>query len=647
MNSKTRQAVQDLVALGRQQFVLKLGSTGQRFEDAVWNVTSLRTRITKRHDLHLYFTQHGSQDKPLPACFADVVKSWLLLERGTPETMTNRLMAIRVLWQAIDQRRSGGRAEFAWETVCEEDLRQADLLMQELWALSTAHKQGQSLLHLARFLAARGICRPLYYTLQTPRPQDFNNHTLAGQEARRAKLPSSRTLEGLADIYCNLAVEPRDRLLAAAMALLVVTGLRVGELLTLPEACEVSERYEDKEAYGIRYYKEKSRGGARQFAVRWLTSLQAELARKAVAEIRHLTAAAREQARVLEAHPERIILPGVAAGQWLSIEEVQAFLGGCSRDRVNQMVRRGELVQQQCNGRRAIEAQSLADYLYRRRCRLWTVDCRDGTYQMLSETLLIAPKHFFHGSKPTLSLLVEPLSVGQMNDFLGSRGNMKSAFERFDIREDDGSFCRISSHQLRHWLNDVADKGGLPIDVLTRWMGRDYAQDTEAYRHATVDERLEWVRRGMRQKTFGGMVASVYFALPEAEREAFLEGQVQAVHFTAMGLCLHDFAVEPCPYHLNCLRGCPDYLRTRGNWHERQHLLEIRENTLQALADARQQVQEGRQNLAEAWVAHHEATLQGVEAALALDADVDVSGGAFVPLQTLSLPVEGLEGKDG
>lgn len=648
MNGESKQAVQELVALGRRQFTLALANTGQRFEDPVWDVTSLLTRITRRHNARLFFTYHGTQSEPLPRCYADVVKSWLLLEGSTAETMRNRLMSLRVLWDALGQRRAGVATDFLWETMCEEDLRQADQLMQKYWALSTAHKRSTCLLQLVRFLAARGVCRPLYYTLQTPRPSDFNNHTLAGQEARRAKLPSSRTLNGLADVYSKLATEPRDRMLAAAVALLAVTGLRVGELLTLPEACEVLENDGDKEVYGIRYYKEKSRSGARLFAVRWLTSLQTELAKAAIAEIRQLTGRAREQARMLEENPDQIVLPAVGGRQWLTVQEAQIFLGGCSRDRVNQLVRRGELVDGRQNRDRVIETQSLASHLYSRRCRfLWTVDRGDGTYQMLSETLFIAPRSFFHSTRCTSPLLVEPLSINQINDFLRGRGTMKSVFERFDLREEDGSHCRISSHQLRHWLNDVADKGGLPIDILTRWMGRDYPRDTEAYRHATVDERLEWVRRGIRQQEFGGTVAGTYFALPEAEREAFLDGQVQAVHFTAMGLCLHDFAVEPCPYHLNCLRGCPDYLRTKGNRQERQHLLQIRENTLQALAYARRQVEEGRHNLAEAWVAHHEATLQGVEAALAADGEVDDVDGDFIPLETILLPGDALEVKDG
>jgi len=59
---------------------------------------------------------------------------------------------------------------------------------------------------------------------------------------------------------------------------------------------------------------------------------------------------------------------------------------------------------------------------------------------------------------------------------------MKSAFEKFGIREANGAFCRMTTHQLRHWLNHIADKGGLPVELQTRWLGRENAKDTEAYR---------------------------------------------------------------------------------------------------------------------------------------------------------------------
>jgi hypothetical protein len=96
------------------------------------------------------------------------------------------------------------------------------------------------------------------------------------------------------------------------------------------------------------------------------------------------------------------------------------------------------------------------------------------------------------------------------------------------------------------------------------------------------------------------------------------------VHFTAFGICLHDFAVTPCPFHLNCVRGCPDYLRTRGNQKERQHLIQIRTATEQALVAARLQAASGA-GIAEPWVRHCEE-LEGIAKALAVDNDDQCCG---------------------
>jgi hypothetical protein len=232
---------------------------------------------------------------------------------------------------------------------------------------------------------------------------------------------------------------------------------------------------------------------------------------------------------------------------------------------------------------------------------------------MLSETLLVIFRNFFL-SRSDCPLLVEPVAIQHIADFLSGRGEIRSVFERFDIREPDGSICRITSHQFRHWLNDVADKGGLPVDLQTRWLGRESPSDTEAYRHATVDERLTWVKEGIRNGQFGGAKADAFLELPRSKRDVFLDAEIQAVDVTAFGLCLHDFAITPCPYHLNCLRGCPDYLRTKGSSSERHHLVQIQLETERALVSA-----QARGEVAKAWITHCEEIIGGVRQALAVD----------------------------
>ena len=90
----------------------------------------------------------------------------------------------------------GSRKRSRGRSFSEEDLSQAELLMRASWSDSTTYKLIIRLLVFARFLAARGICRPLYYTPQTPRVEDFNRHTISGQQERRDRLPTERRFAG-------------------------------------------------------------------------------------------------------------------------------------------------------------------------------------------------------------------------------------------------------------------------------------------------------------------------------------------------------------------------------------------------------------------------------------------------------------------
>ncbi|MFZ0547513.1 MAG: hypothetical protein WAM60_18850 [Candidatus Promineifilaceae bacterium] len=623
-------AIEKLVALGRRKFKEFLGDTNQSFADMVWNVGTLLRRFTATENIYLHFTYHSSLEKPLPEKYANVIKSWLLLSDASARSMEESLRAARKLWRTLEQRRGQTAVPFSWHTLCEEDIRQTELWMQERYAQATVYSSINTLLKLARFLDIRSICRPLFYSVQTPCPSKAIC-TVAMQEMRLSKLPSQRALEGLADVYRHLAQTPQDRLRIAAVAVLVVTGFRVSELLTLPVDCEVEEIRHGRTAYGLRYYKGKARSPGRGYDIRWLTPLQAELARQAIGEIKALTEPARQQARILEENDPHIPIPGFGPTDKMYARDIQQILGMPRSDAVHNSISRQELPRYGKEKKYYFNPSEFEAYLQQRRVKhLWTVARENGTYQMLSESLFVVFKNFFFPRGGHVCLLAEPMRKSHINSFLSSHGLNRSVFERCDIREADGTFCRMSSHQFRHWLNDIADKGGLPTDALTRWMGRDNPRDTEAYKHATMDERLRWVKEGIQAEQLHGTMADVYFELAEGERDVFLNGQIQAVHFTPMGLCLHDFAVEPCPYHLNCVRGCPDYLRTKGSQRERQHLLDVQRNTGQALASARQAAAQTGSEIAEAWVAHHEKTLQGIQRALSVDNDESLVTGDFV-----------------
>jgi hypothetical protein len=628
-------AIQALVLAAREKFARDFPGESHCFDASIWDVRHLKDRPATQSQDKLYFTRYGTTDQALPQTYAEVLKSWLVLEQHSLGTMRLKNAAARLFWEAILLRRGNDPTAFRWQELCEEDLSQAELLMREHWTPGTVHNQGIRLLLMVNFFAARGICRPLYYALQTPRAENGNRLTIAGQEARRVRLPSTRALEGVADIYSKYAKSPADRLRACALAILVVTGFRLGELLTLPLDCEVTEISNGKKRYGLRYYKEKTRGGEKMYDVRWLTATGAELAQKAVAEIREITSGARERAKILEQDPKRVPIPGHQWADCLSRGEVAALFGFQNRGSVRE-ISSSKLPYHREGGRSYYRVSDLENYLLSERAEhLWTLDRRDGTYQLLSETLFIAFAQSFHARHLGNPLLVEQMDPHALRSFTVGRARNISAFERFEIREEDGTFCKITSHQFRHWLNDLADKGGLSAELQTRWFGRENPKDTLAYQHANLEERLQWVKDGIRNGEICGTIASVYFALPEEEQDIFLEGHIQAVHFTPLGLCIHDFAIDPCPYYLNCARRCPDYLHTKGNQQERTNLIQVQRRTKQALAVAQAQVAAGNGETAQAWIRHYEETLAGVEAALAVDDDPTASDGEMVrPFKT-------------
>lgn len=221
--------------------------------------------------------------------------------------------------------------------------------------------------------------------------------------------------------------------------------------------------------------------------------------------------------------------------------------------------------------------------------------------------------------------------------FVSGRTGVQTAFERFNIRESDGSFYHITPHQFRHYLNDLAAKGGMHIDIQTRWMGRTNPWDTEAYLHESPYDFAKRVRQLSEEDEgeVAGAVVDFANALPIEERAAFLEGEIRAVHRTPFGGCTHDFGVEPCEYHIHCVRGYGDYIRQKGNQRERTQLLQIRDQTKQALNAAKQAAQDGTGVEAEAWIRNCEELLAGVEAVLAIDDDPSVADGAP------ALPFEG------
>ena len=626
-------AMQQLVTLGRQRFAKRFPE--QNFETSVWDISSLLDRSSWRLRTNVYFTRHQTTKQPLPDSYAAVVKSWIILESRTVPNMQQRATAARCLWEVLLQRYGTEPNAFQWHQLCNEDLSQTELMLVGKWKMSSTREIIRFVIALTEFLAARGICRRLYFTSQIPSREDVRDYTLEGQEASRGKLPSPQAVEGLAKIY-HLAHAPSDQLLAAILALLLATGLRVGEVLTLPLNCEVEEVRSDKVIYGLRYYREKVRHAENRYDVRYLSPKQAELARHAVQRLRQLTAEARVQARVLEQDPSRVALPGFTENGQLTagvIAQACGFKEGRNgRGYVEKLAKAGHFHRYADEaGNSYYVATEIEAYLRSERIdRLWTIDLKNDTYQMLSETLIISFRNFFHTQKATNPLLVEPVVHAHVSHFISGNPSTRSVFERFEIREKDGTFCKVTAHQFRRWCATLSYEGGAPIEAITRWLGHENEETTRNhYIHTSMSQRAMLAVRALQEGKAEGMLVKLYDQLDEPQKKELtesLESPTQSIHVSPWGLCVRNFVLgSDCD--LNCLGNCPDYLRIKGDRQQVENLRQLKQTLETLLAQAKTIAERYGGQVAVPQLRLYEQQLTNVKVALAIEDDPQLNAG--------------------
>ncbi|TFW55931.1 hypothetical protein CT676_38010 [Bradyrhizobium sp. MOS001] len=195
----------------------------------------------------------------------------------------------------------------------------------------------QNLLKLSRLVRDYKLTgSEIAYVPVTPAP-DYN-HLRVGPGRDPGQLPSAAALRALPNI-AQQVVEPADVCMMSVLELLHCAPWRIGEVLSLPERCEVVTSVDgrllgvaDLDAgrpvrYGLRYKPEKSPGLTSD--IKWIPSAAVPLARRAIENLRKHTAEAREVAAYMEKHPGRAWLPAsLRLKDRLGIDELAEIVPG-------------------------------------------------------------------------------------------------------------------------------------------------------------------------------------------------------------------------------------------------------------------------------------------------------------------------------
>jgi hypothetical protein len=453
-------------------------------------------------------------------------------------------------------------------------------------------------------------------------------------------MPSQAALDALPRIFCS-ASKPADILISAIAAMLCASPDRINEVLLLPLDCEVTQHSPDnkEEAYGLRWRPAK---GASPM-VKWVVPSMIEVVKDALDCIRRLTAHAREVAAWYEENPRKLYLPEnlnfLRDQEHLSMHQIADILWGqhdiheagtrwCARNEIPLVKENHKTYARFSDIEVAVLRLIPREFPYLNR----------ALGLKYSKALLVVPQNFFHSQKATYIPLFEPVVIRHVNDALGARveHGQASIFANFGFTEEDGSPIRVTTHQFRHYLNTLAQAGGLSQLDIAKWSGRKDIRQNEAYDHVSASEMVMTLRKAVGDtKLAYGPLASLPRYSPIA-RDEFARLKIQTAHTTDLGYCIHDYSMTPCQVHRDCIN-CEEHVCVKGDESKLTHLRQQLDEARLLLLKARDAAQHGYAG-GDRWMQHHQLTVNRLEQLNDIMQDPAVPVGAIIQLANVHSP---------
>ena len=607
------------------------------WEEARWNLEGfVKKRNHEKRSLTILFTRSQKNQtgvsEPFAQPFGDFAKLIIASRaaaRGAGYTFQKAMVnALRYLYEALFQSGSADPAR-----LLKLHFQTAAKNAEKSQSHGGAYQIGQLLQEIAGFVDENRLTSAaIHFKNIISHPPHMDGTDEKSQAKGMEKMPSQLALDALASAS-NAPESDNERIMLRVIDLLVAGGFRIGEALTLPLDCWVEETGRDQSSSGntgqavkrcgLRYIPEK--GGLP--VVKWLPDRTVPFAKRAVEDLTRLCAGARRAAALLEKNPDRVPL---GEGLISPDEHVDRYrlseIMGLNERTVRQIVSfelKVPLVNTGNKGhhRNLYRLGDVEKALMARRPELDVVKLPGNRMQKLSESLCVMFLNQFDSAKNAIRFLPQLIGYRQIRTALGAEEYAASVFSRRGLTNSDGTRMQIKTHAFRHWLNTLADQGGLSDIQLALWMGRRDVSQNVAYKHGTVVQRAKWAREALQSGKLSGAISEIYDEINDpVEKGTFLETFVNVAHFTDFGVCLHDYSLDPCQHHLNCVSGCGEFARTKGDQEERKKLRELRVFTARELELAKKAVQEDEFN-ADAWVNHNQRILDGCDAALAVDED--------------------------
>ncbi|HGV3466412.1 TPA: integrase [Klebsiella michiganensis] len=564
--------------------------------------------------------------------FIDFAKAYFRYQQGHRPTGTkNESKALRAVEASLLQVNGNANIEGLSISVLDE----AAELARQHYSDGSAYQCGREIERLAKFVVEHQLVSSAVHNWVNPikRADDKNKTGREAKKDREKKLPSDIALNALAEIFANDPIHERDIFTTSVFAMLMSAPSRISEVLALPADCEVFETdREGIERYGWRFFAGKGYEGD----IKWIPTVMVGVAKTAVARAKMLSENARQLAKGIEKHPDKFYrhanCPDVADDELLTMEQACMALGLICESRKQchtSLYNRGLAPNDGVHTLNSLWQHTMA--------RLpedfpWFDKDKGIKY---SNALFVLNANQLHGNRGCIPVELHKPTNNFFNNDLSPRetleGKHSSIFDRHGYRAENGERVKLTSHQARHLLNTIAQRGGLSNLEIAKWSGRADVKQNRTYNHMTAYELVGMAERLDPTKALFGPVGEVAKHLPVTMQE-FNTLEHAAVHVTEYGYCVHDYTMSPCEKFRDCVN-CTEQVCIKGDDTEKLDRIKKRlekSERLFFLADAA--VESGEMG-ADRWYQYHKKTVTRLRELVAILENPDIENGAQIKLR--------------
>lgn len=578
------------------------------------------------------FTKKGAPSRGyteaelLDAAIIPFAKAYVRYQQGhNPSKLKNEFKAIRCIEAALLEIKGSADITLTDISVMDEAAKVA------LTYDATSYQAGISLVRLVDFLNESGII-PASVAWRNPikKPKEIHRTDDVAKQRRQEKMPPDYMLEAMAEMFNNDLLDARDRFTTSIFALCMCAPSRITEVQDLPLNCLHRETdSKGVERVGLRFYA----GKGFESDIKWLPTPMVQVAEEAVRRLTEMSEPGRKLAKWLENHPDKFYrhenCPNVSEDQPLSDTQACLALGLTPGESPRTSLKSGMRSYEPFDSFYAengyVTLRFLNGFMHSKLPKGWPWLNKERHIEYSSALCCFRQNELRMDMPPRPIIVWGPGKSTFTTDINYIDGQERSIWERNGYKNPDGTPISMGSHQVRHYLNTLAQRGSLGQLDIAKWSGRANIHQNATYNHMTADEHVEMARE-----------MGIGVALNKSRQNvpvtlADLEALGDAIaHVTIFGYCVRDYAMAPCQKHRDCLN-CTEHACVKGEEVKYERLREHRDGIRLQLKKAQAADADGIFG-ADRWSQHQIKTLERADQLVEILESKDTPEGTIIRL---------------